>query len=181
MKRAVVLLLIGFAFCLAAGVTDAQICAGSHLNYYVRDAHGRLIDADANGLIYEEPGADPKSLSHWALQSKGTYHSGIDIPSDLATFDKTANKSLMIRGMCGFHGATDLKLTLNGKVMELHFALPDMGSGTTSADFTVDSMPFTPGKFQIDMTKPTTPASYGKYGGYFAASAWKPVFLMAPI
>jgi len=172
MVKAALIAAILFALSVAAG---AQICPGSHLNYYVRDAHGRLIDADANGLIYEEPNADPKSYGHWSLQSRLTYHGGIDLPSDLATFDKTTNKSLVIRGMCGFRGPTDLKLTLNGKVMELHFALPDMGDGPASSDFSVDSMPFTPGKYQIDMTKPTTPARYGRYGGYFAASAWKPV------
>jgi len=166
---------IALLFFVLSITAHAQICRGSHLTYYVRDAHGRLIDADANGLIYEEPNADPKVYGHWGLQSKGMYHGGFDLPSDLATFDKTTNKALVIGGMCGFRGPTDLKLTLNGKVMELHFALPDMGDGTASSDFSVDSIAFTPGRYQIDMTKPTTPATYGKYGGYFAASSWKSI------
>ena len=126
MKNTLALALVLLALSVFSG---AQICPGSHLNYYVRDAQGRLIDADANGLIYEEPVVDPKLFSHWGLQGPGTFHGGFDLPSDLATFDKTRNKSLVIGGMCGFRRATDLKLTLNGKVMELHFALPDMGDG----------------------------------------------------
>jgi hypothetical protein len=171
MKRFVALSALIFAMSMAA---HAQVCPGSHLNYYVRDAHGRLIDADANGLVYEGAGSDPKLYGKWTVQSRLTYHNGFDLPSDLALFDKSTNKSLVARGMCGFRGPVDLKLTLGGQVMELHFALPDMGSGFASADFSVDSITFKAGKYQIDMTKPTTAASYGRYGGYFAASAWKP-------
>ncbi len=172
MARAITFTGLVFILCLAA---HAQLCPGSHLNYYVRDAHGRLIDADANGLIYEDAGSDPKLYGHWTVQAHITYHNGFDLPSDLAFFDKSTNKSLVSRGMCGFRGATDLKLTLNGQVMELHFALPDMGDGTTSADFSVDSIPFKAGEYQIDMTRPTAAARYGRYGGYFAAASWKPL------
>src|SRR4051794_40339580 len=166
MRRAIVTAI--FAFVLAVGA-HAQLCPGSHLNYYVRDAHGRLIDADANGLIYEDAGSDPKLYGKWTVQSRLTYHAGFDLPSDLALFDKSTNKSLVARGNCGFRGPVDLKLTLSGQVMELHFGIPAMGDGTTSADFSVDSLPFTAGKYTIDMTKPTSPARYGKYGGYFLA------------
>ena len=172
MKRLV--LIAVFALALAVGA-HAQLCPGSHLNYYVRDAHGKLIDADANGLIYEDAGTDPKLYGKWTVQSRVTYHSGFDLPSDLAFFDKSTNKSLVARGNCGFRGPVDLRLTLSGQVMELHFAIPDMGSGTTSADFSVDSIPFKAGKYQIDLTKPTTAARYGRYGGYFAAASWKTV------
>jgi hypothetical protein len=172
MMKAILIAAILFTF---SAMACAQLCPGSHLNYYVRDAHGRLIDADANGLIYEDSGPDPKLYGKWTVQSRLTYHSGFDLPSDLALFDKSTNKSLVARGMCGFRGPVDLKLTLSGQVMELHFAIPDMGSGTMSADLSVDSMPFAAGKYQIDLTKPTTARSYGRYGGYFAAAAWKKV------
>jgi hypothetical protein len=153
----------------------AQICRGSNLNYYVRDAHGRLFDADTNGLIFEETGADPKLYTQWRVRPSSDYRtSGVDVPSDIAGFDKL-HKSLVTSGNCGFRHATDLKLTLNGQVMELHFALPDMGGGTSSANFTVDALPFKAGKFTIDLTKPTTPGRFAGYGGYFAASLWKPV------
>jgi len=172
MKRTIALAAVVLLLSIAV---HAQICPGSHLNYYVRDAKGRLFDADENGLIYEQPNADPKLHSMWNVEGQNGYRSsGIDVPSDIATFDRM-HKSLVIGGMCGFRAPVDLKLTLNGKVMELHFALPDMGGGTLSANFSVDSLPFTAGKYEIDMKKPTTPARYGGYGGYFAASLWKKV------
>ncbi|MFL6375601.1 MAG: hypothetical protein ACJ73D_13120 [Pyrinomonadaceae bacterium] len=160
---------------LASIAASAQLCPGSHLNYYVRDAHGKLFDPDTNGLIYEQPGVEANAYTHWDIRPQNSYrNNGIDAPSDIVDFDKK-NKSLTIGGMCGFRGPVDLKLTLNGKVMELHFGLPDMGDGTLSANFTVDALPFEPGKFTIDLTKPTSKARYAGPGGYFAAANWKKV------
>jgi len=172
MLKATLFAVLLFVLCNTA---TAQLCPGSHLNYYVRDAHGKPIDADSNGLIYEDAGTDSKLYGKWTVQSRVTYHAGFDLPSDLLFFDKSTNKSLVARGNCGFREPVDLKITLSGKVMELHFAIPDMGTGTLSADFSVDSIPFAVGKYTIDLTKPTTPAGYGKYGGYFAASARKKI------
>ncbi|MBV9242008.1 MAG: hypothetical protein JO314_08365 [Acidobacteria bacterium] len=170
MTRAFALACFVLILSLAA---DAQICPGSHLNYYVRDAHGKLFDADSNGLIFEEVGGDTKRYGSWAVATTNGYRtSGVEVPSDIALFGKL-HESLVRGGMCGFRGPTDLKLTLNGQVMELHFGLPDMGGGTSSANFSVDSIPFKAGKYTIDLTKPTTASKYSAYGGYFAASAWK--------
>ena len=170
MKCLLIAALVLTGFSLAA---DAQYCAGSHLTYFPRDAKGKLLAADSPGLSFET--VKDSGYSTFELttdESVGWRIGKLPVPASLQTFDRS-HRVLMIGGDgCGFHGPKVLKITMNGKTMELNFALPDMGRGSASARFVVDSIPFAAGKFSIDLTHAET---VGTYGGFFAATGWKKV------
>ncbi|MBV9216099.1 MAG: hypothetical protein JO053_07980 [Acidobacteria bacterium] len=169
-KTLLIILFVGF---LAASA-HAQLCPGSHLTYFVRDAKGKLMNANSTRLSFT--GSGKGTYAEWEISDHTTRYrtSGLKMPTKLGTFLKTG-KMLATGGMCNFGGeASTLKLTLRGKTMELTFKYPSVRD-TRSGNFAVDSLPFHEGKYEIDLSKATDAAGFEDYGGFFAATLWKKV------
>lgn len=158
--RALLLMPLGAALLyIAPANATAQICAGSSLRYVVRDGRGKTIDPTG---FYET-----KS------------HSEIDELKDAQKVVKgIAGNSVRViqaNGMCNFREPVKVALKLKGKVMNLIFLMPKLGE-YDSRSFLVDSLPFQPGTFRIDLAGMGAANPAGDWlGRFFPATGWKKV------
>jgi hypothetical protein len=146
---------------LAPQMTRAQICAGSHLIYVVRDVKGATIDAANKDLKFDSNNGDS---GKWAISDWEYIRNNILTPKDIA---KLRGKLAVLgtEGMCIFKKPVNLQLSLKGKTMNLTFLVPRLGEHD-SRDFIVDSLPFQEGSFEIELRANTD---------FYPAARWKKV------
>ena len=141
---------IAFAAILIAVLpqtTHAQICAGSHLIYVVRDHKGAIVDAAIKDLKFDANNGsefEKWGVSHWEYVS-----TNIQMPENIA---KLRGKLAVLgtEGTCIFKKPVKLQLSLNSRTMNLTFLMPRLGEHA-SRDFVVDSLPFDQGSFEIEL------------------------------
>jgi hypothetical protein len=150
-------------FATAPQIARAQICAGSYLNYIVRDAKGTIIDASRRDLKFDGEGNQEK-YSHWSAEKMYVNGSDKSLPSNLAKFDGNV---LFNRGMCIFKDDVRLRVIFAGKTMNLLFRMPSL-SQYDSRNFVVDSLPFKAGAYEITLKVTSVPSL-----NYYPASSWK--------
>ena len=141
-------------------VAHAQICPGSNLTYIVRDAKGVAIDAKRDDLRYE--------LKGWAPTTANFIRGQIEPPPTVAAL-KGKISGLETWGQCSFKGPVKLKLTFQGKSMNLTFLASPL-PGYNSANYLVDSLPFQQGSFGIEL--PLDPNTRHRF---YAATGWKKI------
>jgi hypothetical protein len=73
--------------------------------------------------------------------------------------------------MCNFKKPVKLHITLEGKTMNLTFLMPKLGE-YDSRDFLVDSLPFRPGTFEIELAVETSSSTMSRF---YPASGWKEI------
>jgi len=139
---------------IAPRIGQAQICAGSNLTYVIRDAKGVFVDARREELRY--------ALEGWAPNTSGLR---VEAPKGLLGLEKATG--LQTWSQCSFHKPVTLKLTFQGKSMNLIFRADPL-PGYRSASYLVDSLPFQQGTFEIDLPMPADTSGY-----FYAASGWK--------
>ena len=150
------------ALSIGATFIHGQSCRGSHLTYIVRDGKGKMLDPAALAFTYA--GGASRASQRWA-NAKDPVRNIVDLPAELSG-GKTPIMGLTTSEFCNFREPLNLSVTMGGKVMELTFNVPQMGS-QQSADFLVDSLAFKPGKYEISLVR-----TQG-VGGYFAPAGWK--------
>jgi tetratricopeptide (TPR) repeat protein len=134
---------------------NGQICPGSRLSYIVRDQQGRPIAKQPNGF---------RCTPDRSLDNGDFLRSRAKVPDPIASLSgKIA--TLTWGRMCNFPEPIKIQLSLAGKSMTLIFIMPRFETNH-SADFVVDSMPFQPGTFGIDLNLE---------GGFYPADGWKPI------
>lgn len=159
--------LIAVTFALGVGLmaeapqtARAQSCPGSELIYIVRDEKGAAIDVPRTDLRYQ-------SIVKWK-SATGFVSAQMRVPKTITALGEKLS-ALAISGMCSFREEPTLKLTLNGKSMNLTFHThPLPGYGSTN--YLIDSLPFQQGTFEIDV-----PNNADFAPQFYAASGWKKV------
>ncbi len=143
------LLLLGLA---AAKSTFAQYCNPVTVSYLVRDEKGQLL-----------PAADIKTLADQLPKQIGdatTYVSEVSFGPDNQTYyweedvewkngNKTPSINFSNAGICAMH-FSEITLTRNKKKMRLIFDL-DIARYQQDRRPVVDSLPFQPGVFKLDL------------------------------
>jgi hypothetical protein len=161
MTRKVFLLIVGaMTFAVVPQMTRAQSCAGSNLTYLVRDAKGAAIDAASGELLF--------TVKDWAPTHANFIRGKLLAPKVVRDLNgKLA--ALETWGMCSFSGPVSLKLTLQGKSMNLNFLTNPLprDQGTS---YLVDSVPFQPGTFEIAL-----PVNSDYSPRFYPAGGWKKV------
>ncbi|HTH51444.1 MAG TPA: hypothetical protein VL501_05905, partial [Pyrinomonadaceae bacterium] len=155
---------------LAFGTATAQSCPCSYLTYVIRDAKGKVVK-DPYGNFYTFEGkVDGKDFR---TSIAGEFENDApSLPPDLKAVASDV-KGIAANQFCNFRGPATMKIVFNKKTtMELTFIFPRMNE-QESTKFVVDSLPFKAGKYQIDLSKPTTAQKGNKYGGYYAGRLWK--------
>jgi hypothetical protein len=150
---------------IAAGIyllpvnTNAQICAGSNLRYVVRDEMGKVIDP--SGVYEPKVEREIDELKDAQKVVKGSSGDSVRV--------------IRINGMCNFRQPVKVTLKRKGKMMNLTFLMPGFGE-YESRSFLVDSLPFRPGTFEIDLSVPGEANPAGDWlGRFFPARGWKKV------
>ena len=168
--RSIVLLALAAAAIVGATHTaSAQICPGSNLYYFVRDAKGAFVDAGRTDLKYEGDGAKG-TYSHWATEALDADHlrSKEVQPEILRLNGKAALKN---QAMCNFRNDLRLRVTLSGQTMNLIFHMPPLSqypSDVDSKDFVVDSLPFKEGDYEITLNVPPD-----TWLNFYPGNSWK--------
>lgn len=157
-KAILLVLLSASALFLLPGNATAQICAGSHLRYVVRDGKGKVIDP--TGVYQPEKRGEIGELKDAQKVIKGAAQPAIRV--------------VEVFGMCNFREPVHVALNLKGKEMNLIFLMPKFGE-YESRNFLVDSMPFKAGTFEINLAAAgeANPAG-GRVGEFYSAKGWKP-------
>ena len=141
----------------------AQICAGSHLTYFVRDDKGVVLDAANKALTL---GPVTGAGQRWTTNPE--FSTNDQTPKAISSLrGKTA--ALEAFGMCYFKVPVKLQLTLKGQTMNLTFLTPQMGE-TADRNFYVDSLPFRPGTYEIELALDPKGDSL-----FYAATGWKKI------
>ena len=157
LPKCLLLVMLGVSLYLVPASANAQICPGSNLRYVVRDEMGKVID--------------PTGVYETKAQSQ------IDELKDAQKVVKgaTGNSVRVIHadGMCNFREPVKVTLKLKGKEMNLIFLMPKFGE-YESRSFVVDSLPFQPGTFEIDLSAAGKANPAGDWlGSFFPATGWK--------
>ena len=167
LPKSLLLILFSVTLYLLPASASAQICAGSNLRYVVRNELGKVIDPTG---VYETKAksGSPKlfSIEIDELQDAQKIVKGI-----------TGNSARVIHatGMCNFREPVRVTLKLKGKEMNLTFLMPRF-SEYESRSFVVDSLPFQPGTFEIDLSAVREVNPAGDWSGsFFPARGWKKV------
>jgi hypothetical protein len=158
-KTLLLFLIAATTLCLLQANASAQICAGSSLRYVVRDGQGKVIDP--TGLYESKARVGTDELKEAQKVIKGITVASI--------------KVLRASGMCNFREPVRVALKLKGKEMNLVFLMPRFGE-YESRSFLVDSLPFRPGTFEIDLSGAGETNPAGDWlGSFFPAKRWKKV------
>ena len=151
----VLLAVTAFLIVLVPQAARAQFCPPSYLTYVVRDAKGAAIRTARSDLRFD--GGAAAHPAAWQVEKPGFRNStGTATPADIETLLKDT-ESLSTSTFCHFEAPVSLRITLQGKVMDLTFLMPkaaDYKHKGETADFVVDSLPFRAGKFQIQLALP---------------------------
>ncbi len=130
----------------ASQMASAQICPSSKLYYIVRDAKGTPSAAARADLRFQPfPG--------WGVVKDAFVGDKIGAPPNVLNGKAAA---LMTSEMCSFREEPTLKLTLDGKSMNLTFHTRPL-PGYQSSTYLDDALPFQQGTFEIDV--PNKPAN----------------------
>jgi hypothetical protein len=82
--------------------------------------------------------------------------------------------------MCNFREPVKVPLKLKGKEMNLTFLMPKF-TEYESRSFVIDSLPFRPGRFEIDLSGAGKTNPAGDYlGRFFPATGWKKIKAATP-
>lgn len=163
-----------FGLCFAIALTlmfvvaaEAQTCRGSYVTYIVRDAKGKPLDAASSSISFT--GGKSEASKRWKVSMKEWTRRATDQLPPLIAPLNGAIAGLTTSEFCNFREPATLNVTVGHKTMELTFSFPQM-SEMQSAEFIVDSVPFKPGKYTINLAIPVN-----GYGGYYPATGWKRV------
>ena len=151
--------------CLVPATAGAQICAGSNLRYVVRDNLGKVIDPAG---VYEAKAksGSPKLFSVEMDELK-------DAQKVVKGIAGNSVPVIHARGMCNFREPVKVTLKLKGKEMYLTFLMPKF-TEYESRSFVVDSLPFRPGTFEIDLSGAGMVNPAGDWlGSFYSAKGWK--------
>ncbi len=147
---------------------NAQICAGSHLTYIVRDDQGKAIDASQTDLHFDTSTESGTTYSTWRVTGKEFVRQSVQVPEAISKLNGTLT-ALGTSGMCIFKQPVKLHLTWKGKAMNLTFLVPKL-SQYDSRDFLVDSLPFNAGDYEIELAADPQGKPL-----FYAATGWKKV------
>ena len=153
------------AFLAFSSYAQGQSCRGIGLTYIVRDQKGVAIDAASKRLGFDKDSGSPYSA--WGVAT-GDFarNENMKLPDSITNL-RGKIATLNSRGMCIFKQPLQLHLTLKGKTMNLTFLVPRL-SEHDSRTFVVDSLPFQPGNFEIDL-----PADPDHSSRFYPATGWK--------
>ena len=156
--------LLAFSVC-----AHAQICAGSHLTYIVRDEKGKAIDAAQTDLHFNTDTETGSPYSTWRVTDKEFIRgSSMTVPAAVTRLNGTLT-ALETPAMCIFRKPVKLHLTRKGQTMNLTFLMPELGQ-YQSRNFLVDSLPFKAGDYEIELA-----ADPNGKPLFYQATGWKKV------
>lgn len=167
LSRGIILAVIGLIF-LAPQVARAQTCLGSQLTYFVRDEKGKPMDEVSRDLWYD-PNNGASSVFKWEFRwedlSKAHDDQKIPLPQSISQ-SKARLAVFGTTGMCSFSAPVKLQLKLKGEIMTLVF------NAARAHDqwYTIDSLPFQPGAFQMDL-----PLINPRSEKFYPAANWKKI------
>lgn len=169
-RRKLILIAITVSAWLAFSVcAHGQICAGSNLTYIVRDVKGVPIDIASEHFRYPVTMETSPSTLKWSFTGKDFVKSrGMNVPEAISKLNGKIT-TLQTSEMCVFKQPVKLELMLRGKTMNLTFLVPRL-SEYDSRSFLVDSLPFQPGNFEINL-----PADPQGKPLFYPATGWKKV------